>query len=82
MSEVRPIEEIPWDARSARFNETTGTHGYMTVHGPTGADHHPDRCVCQNETTPHKHYPEPPHSCARCLECTAYEPAIGREGRP
>jgi hypothetical protein len=56
-----------------RFNDTTGTHGYISSKGPTGANFHPDRCICQgNDPTPHKHSLEPPYSCARCVECKAY----------
>lgn len=31
-------------------------------------------CGPNGDTTPHKHYDKPPYSCARCLECSAYEP--------
>jgi protein gp37 len=61
--------------RNDWFNGTCGVRGYISAAGLTGADRHPDRCVCQNETTPHKHRAEPPHSCGRCLECSAYTPA-------
>lgn len=63
--------------RRMRFENTCGALGYTTKRGYTGANHHPDRCECQgSDPTPHKHYYEPPHSCARCLECKAYKPAI------
>lgn len=64
------------------FKHTTGAFGYMTRHGPTSANLHPDRCVCQkkergiNAGTPHQHYREPPFRCARCSECTGYEPEL------
>lgn len=66
------------EERRRRFNDTTGIFGYISKRGPTGANHHPDRCRCQrHDTTPHKHH-GPPHStltgCARCLECEAYLP--------
>lgn len=59
--------------RVFRFNEMTGCI--------SGGDRHPDRCVCQgSDPTPHKHYGEPPHSCARCghKSCAAYRPAVAR----
>lgn len=63
--------------RSARFNAQNGVSGFMSAKGPAGANRHPDRCVCnEKETTPHKHRREHPHSCARCVECKAYEPAF------
>ena len=66
-------------ARGQRFNATTGAFGYCTTMGPTGANHHPDRCVCQGgDPTPHKHY-EADYSrglCARCSECMGYVPAV------
>jgi hypothetical protein len=67
--------------RWRRFNETTGAFGYMTASGPMGANHHPDRCVCQgDEATPHKHYTDDPlHPCARCGKCTAYQAAVQQE---
>lgn len=63
--------------RSHRFDDTTGALSWNY----RSASLHPDRCVCQElETgeyagTPHKHYDEPPHECARC-ECTGYRPAL------
>lgn len=60
---------------SKRFNETTGAIGYISAAGYTGADHHPDRCICQGtDTTPHKHYKEPPYECGRCVECKGFVP--------
>ena len=65
------------DERRERFHSTTGAFGYTTEAGPTGANSHPDRCKCQgDETTPHKHYTDPPHRCARCNECSGYDPAV------
>jgi hypothetical protein len=58
------------------FNESTGalTWNYRS------ATQHPDRCVCQDETTPHKHYTDDPkHPCARC-GCTEYRPALPGPG--
>ena len=50
---------ITREQRSERFNKTTGSL--------TGGNTHPDRCVCQGyDITSHKHYSEPPYSCARC----------------
>lgn len=68
---AREALETP-TVRSKRFNDTTGalTWNYKS------AELHPDRCVCQNETTPHVHRAEPPHSCARCSQCDAYRPAV------
>ncbi len=65
------------EVRVARFNDAVGALGYVSSYGLTGANHHPDRCKCQgSETTPHKHYSQPPHSCARCHPCEAYRPAV------
>jgi hypothetical protein len=62
--------------RSERFNDTTGAFGYWTANGPTSAAFHPDRCVCQGtDPTPHKHYRESPHRCARCSACDRYRAA-------
>ena len=60
--------------RSRRFNDTTGALSWRY----RSAAEHPDRCVCQNESTPHKHYSDPPYSCARCgsARCARYRPAI------
>lgn len=69
-----PSQGASLEARSRRFNETTGSL--------YGGNQHPDRCVCQeketgpNAGTPHKHYSEPPYGCARCSECKGYEPAV------
>lgn len=61
---------------SRQFSETVGVFGYVSAAGPTGANHHPGRCVCQgDDTTPHKHYREPPFKCARCLGCGGFTPA-------
>lgn len=76
--------------RSQRFNDTTGTHGFSERGRRFGGNMHPDRCVCQGnprerndngfgwkvwgDTIPHKHYSQPPYSCARCNECNAYLP--------
>lgn len=63
--------------RWRHFNDTVGAFGYISALGRTGANLHPDRCVCQSDDpTPHKHRAEPPHTCARCLECQGYRPAI------
>jgi hypothetical protein len=63
--------------RIDRFKQTTGALGYTTIRGPTGAHVHPDRCVCQgHDTTPHQHYRDAPHRCARCLDCIGYRPAF------
>jgi hypothetical protein len=64
--------------RSKNFNETCGTHGYTNARGMrVGGNEHPDRCVCQgDDTTPHKHYRDAPYSCARCLRCDGYAPAV------
>lgn len=71
-----PVQLLPSATeRSQRFNNTCGVRGYTSANGPTGADRHPDRCICQNETTPHKHYDRPSFTCARCLECDGYTPA-------
>lgn len=67
----------PMPARCRNFNDTMGAMGYMTAHGPAGGNRHPDRCKCQgNDTTPHKHYDDFPYSCARCMKCKAYDPAL------
>jgi len=60
--------------RVRRFKNTTGTCSWGGAH----AGLHPDACVCNREPdaypgTPHTHYDEPPHECARC-GCTAYQP--------
>lgn len=58
--------------RSEQFNNTTGALSWKY----RSATLHPDRCICQNEVIPHKHYSEPPYACARCNECKAYSPAV------
>lgn len=67
--------------RSSNFNETFESVGAIlsTMRGSDLASAHPDRCVCQDksgEKDPHKHYHDPPFSCARCSNCTAYRPAL------
>jgi hypothetical protein len=58
--------------RWQRFNDTTGALNWNY----RSAAEHPDRCVCQDESTPHKHYPQHAgHPCARC-KCEAYRPAV------
>ncbi len=66
-----PGEPVP-DERWQRFNDTTGALSWNR----RSAAEHPDRCVCQNETTPHKHYDYAPHACARCGDCNSYRPAV------
>lgn len=57
--------------RSKVFKETTGTFSWNRE----SAEGHPHRCVCQHgDWTPHKHYTDEPHSCARC-DCNEYVPA-------
>ncbi len=69
--------------RRVRFSDTCGASGYMSKLGRTGANRHPDRCVCQGrETTPHKHYDDPPYNCARCGDCAGYVPAVDDPGAP
>ena len=64
--------------RMRKFNNSVGALGYVSVRGITGANHHPDRCKCQEiDPTPHKHYDTAPHNCARCMKCESYDPAIG-----
>lgn len=69
---TREIRAANAKRRSERFNDTTGAFTW----NHRSAQEHPDRCRCQDEATPHKHYPEPPHSCARCSACSAYSPAV------
>lgn len=69
------------ERRSALFNETFESVGSIlsTMRGGDLASAHPHRCKCQDksgEKGPHKHYPDPPFSCARCSDCDAYTPAI------
>lgn len=83
-AKTREIRLVNAERRSARFNETFESVGSIlsTMRGSTLASAHPDRCKCQDvsgEKDPHKHYPEPPFSCARCSECDAYEPAVPEE---
>jgi len=68
------------ERRSARFNASFSRVGGMLAcfRGMRFALDHPDRCRCQDrsgETTPHKHYPDAPFSCARGCGCRAYHPA-------
>lgn len=71
--------------RNRRFNDGTGAFSWNRHHAAL----HPDACVCNLEETgefagtPHKHYDEPPHSCARCghKRCPAYRPIRG-DGDP
>lgn len=81
---------VDYGERSQRFNETTGTHGFVENGQRFGGMFHPDRCVCQGnprvrsedgrrwevwgDQIPHKHYPQPPYACARCNECSSYLP--------
>jgi putative FmdB family regulatory protein len=59
------------------FKNTCGTNGWTSQRGREPGFMHPDRCVCQgDDPTPHKHYDEKPHSCARCGECRRYKPAL------
>jgi hypothetical protein len=77
------VTSISLAERSQRFSGTCGTHGYISKLGRTGANLHPDRCVCQgSDPTPHKHYREAPHNCARCTECDAYTPALASKDNP
>ena len=68
--------------------EACDARGQAPVHrsqlirkGLYGGASDPNRCVCaEKETgqyadTPHTHYAEPPHACARC-RCKAYDPAV------
>jgi hypothetical protein len=68
---------VDLEERRRVFHETCGAFGYISARGPTGANHHPDRCTCQgDDTTPHKHYNNPPYACARCGKCNAYTPLL------
>lgn len=61
------------DERRERFNNTTGAIDWHY----RSAALHPDRCECQGaDSTPHKHYQDPPYRCARCGKCDAYYPAV------
>lgn len=78
---VRQLRAEEAKRRSALFSADFTLVGQL-LHcmrgGRTAADH-PHRCRCQDasgETDPHKHYPDPPHSCARGCGCRAYEPAV------
>ena len=64
------------DQRRVRFDDTTGALSWNLSWNRKSAALHPDRCTCQHDDpTPHQHYTSPPHKCARCLECTGYNPA-------
>jgi hypothetical protein len=65
------MEGTNW-SRGKFFNDSTGCLSWNYQ----SASLHPDRCVCQEGVTPHKHYDEPPHDCARCLECKGYTPVL------
>jgi len=65
------------EERHCFFKNTCGTNGWTSRRGKEPGSTHPDRCACQgNDPTPHKHYNEPPFSCARCSECDGYTPAL------
>lgn len=73
--------------RNAQFNATFSGVGAIlsTMRGGDLASAHPDRCKCQDrsgERDPHKHYPEPPHSCARGCGCRAYTAAVPEDAPP
>lgn len=73
--------------RNEAFNDCFRSVGSIlaTMRGHNLASSHPHRCKCQDrsgEKDPHKHYPEPPHSCARGCGCSAYEPALPEETPP
>lgn len=65
-------QDLSPSERVRRFKNTTGALSW----GGRPATLHPDRCVCQDEAVPHKHYQDDPqHSCARC-GCTSYRPKV------
>lgn len=81
---VRKIRLANAQRRSALFNDTFESVGSIlaTMRGHSIASAHPHRCKCQDasgEKDPHKHYPEPPFSCARCSACDAYTPSLPEE---
>jgi len=83
-AKTREIRAENAQRRSALFNASFSSVGSIlsTMRGSNLASAHPHRCKCQDvsgEKDPHKHYPEPPFSCARCSECDAYEPAVPEE---
>jgi hypothetical protein len=59
-----------------------GRRSQLIRKGLYGGNSDPNRCVCaekekgQYAGTPHTHYAEPPHACARGCGCKAYEPAM------
>jgi hypothetical protein len=60
--------------RIENFHDTTGAFSW----GGRPAHLHPHACKCNAKPdnypgTPHTHYSEPPHACARC-DCEAYDP--------
>lgn len=87
-----PPADSPGDSQGKRctmeeryraFHDTCGASGYISAVGQTGANLHPDRCVCQgddrcvcqgDDPTPHKHYEEGSRRCARCSACNEYRP--------
>ena len=70
-----------WEATFGKKKLSTAERVAAIHKGIYGGNSDPNRCVCaekekgRNADTPHRHYEEPPYSCARC-ECTAYTPAI------
>jgi len=73
--------------RSENFNAAFSSVGAIldTMRGGNLAAAHPDRCTCQDrsgEEDPHKHYPQPPHSCARGCGCRAYHAAVPEPDQP
>lgn len=83
-AKTREIRLANAKRRSELFNETFESVGSIlsTMRGGSLASAHPHRCKCQDasgEKDPHKHYPEPPFSCARGCGCRAYHPALPEE---
>ena len=80
---TRPATKEYRDNWSVTFaKKPTIAERVAAIHkGIYGGNSDPNRCVCaekelgRNADTPHRHYEEPPYSCARC-ECEAYVPAI------
>lgn len=64
-----PTDTRSLKERSENFNDTTGVISWNYRR----AIDHPDACECQDQGVPHKHYPDPPYGCARCV-CEAYVP--------
>lgn len=78
---TREIRAANAKRRSELFNDTFESVGSIlsTMRGGTLASAHQHRCKCQDasgEKDPHKHYPDPPHSCARGCGCRVYSPAL------